>query len=143
MVGRGHIRGRAVPQRRTRSKVREPDVRPVLPAMRTVATATNQSGNENRTWDEYASELSSGHLSWTPAHSSDFFWRENVTKLNEKDHFYLKFVLPAEVLPKKQKQISSARQLIELLRSSQDTLVLAVAAHDLGQYVKYHERGKK
>jgi V-type H+-transporting ATPase subunit H len=111
--------------------------------MRTVATATNQSGNENRTWDEYASELSSGHLSWTPAHSSDFFWRENVTKLNEKDHFYLKFVLPAEVLPKKQKQISSARQLIELLRSSQDTLVLAVAAHDLGQYVKYHERGKK
>jgi len=76
------------------------------------------------TWDEYASELSSGHLSWTPAHASDFFWRENVTKLNEKDHFYLK-------------------QLIELLRSSQDTLVLAVAAHDLGQYVKYHERGKK
>ena len=44
---------------------------------------------------------------------------------------------------KNKQQISFARQLIELLRSSQDTLVLAVAAHDLGQYVKYHERGKK
>jgi len=76
------------------------------------------------TWDEYTSELTSGHLSWTPVHDSDFFWKENVTKLNEKDHFYLK-------------------RLIELLRSSHDPLVLAVAAHDLGQYVKYHERGKK
>ena len=31
MVGRGCHRGRAVPQRRTRSKIREPDVRPVSP----------------------------------------------------------------------------------------------------------------
>jgi V-type H+-transporting ATPase subunit H len=52
------------------------------------------------------------------------FWRENVTRLNEKDHFHL-------------------RRLIELLRTSQDPLVLAVAAHDLGQYVRHHERGKK
>jgi V-type H+-transporting ATPase subunit H len=76
------------------------------------------------TWDEYASELSSGHLSWTPVHDSDLFWKDNVTKLNERDYFYLK-------------------RLIELLRSSQDPIVLAVAAHDLGQYVKYYERGKK
>ncbi|KAI9509962.1 ATPase V1 complex subunit H [Russula earlei] len=76
------------------------------------------------TWDEYTSELASGHLSWTPVHTSDLFWKENVTKLNERDHFYLK-------------------RLVELLLSSQDHIVLAVAAHDLGQYVKYHERGKK
>jgi len=76
------------------------------------------------TWDEYTSELTSGHLSWTPVHDSDLFWKENVTRLNDRDHFYLK-------------------RLIELLRSSQDPIVLAVAAHDLGQYVKYHERGKK
>jgi V-type H+-transporting ATPase subunit H len=50
--------------------------------------------SENRTWDEYTSELTSGHLSWTPVHDSDLFWKENVTKLNEKDHFYLKFVFP-------------------------------------------------
>ncbi|KAH9997541.1 ATPase V1 complex subunit H [Russula vinacea] len=76
------------------------------------------------TWDEYTSELTSGHLSWTPVHDSDLFWKENVTRLNEKDHFYLK-------------------RLIELLRSSQEPVVLAVAAHDLGQYVKYYELGKK
>ena len=47
---------------------------------------------ENRTWDEYTSELTSGHLSWTPVHDSNMFWKENATKLNEKDHFHLKFV---------------------------------------------------
>ncbi|KAH9060038.1 ATPase V1 complex subunit H [Lactarius vividus] len=76
------------------------------------------------TWDEYTSELTSGHLSWTPVHDSNLFWKENATKLNEKDHFHLK-------------------RLVELLRTSQDPLVLAVAAHDLGQYVRYYERGKK
>jgi len=39
--------------------------------------------------------------------------------------------------------VSHLRRLIELLRSSDEPVVLAVAAHDLGQYVKYHERGKK
>ena len=71
-----------------------------------------------------------------------------MTKLNEKDHFYLKFVpaAPRQKEKKKEKRadlISLLRRLIELLRSSHDPLVLAVAAHDLGQYVKYHERGKK
>ncbi|KAH9043410.1 ATPase V1 complex subunit H [Lactarius pseudohatsudake] len=72
------------------------------------------------TWDEYTSELTSGHLSWTPVHDSNLFWKENAAKLNEKDHLHL-----------------------NLLRTSQDPLVLAVAAHDLGQYVRYYSRGKK
>ncbi|EIM82503.1 ATPase V1 complex subunit H [Stereum hirsutum FP-91666 SS1] len=76
------------------------------------------------TWDEYSSELASGHLSWTPVHESDMFWKENAVKLNDKDHADLK-------------------QLIKLLQDSQDPTVLAVAAHDLGQYVKHYERGKK
>ncbi|KAI0316789.1 ATPase V1 complex subunit H [Amylostereum chailletii] len=76
------------------------------------------------TWDEYTSELTSGHLSWGPVHESELFWKENATKLNEKDYAYLK-------------------QLIRLLQESPDAIVLAVAAHDLGQYVKHYERGKK
>ncbi|KIJ60597.1 hypothetical protein HYDPIDRAFT_116892 [Hydnomerulius pinastri MD-312] len=75
------------------------------------------------TYDEYISELSSGHLSWTPVHESDDFWRENASKLNEKDYAELK-------------------TLIRLL-GTDDSLVLAVAVHDLGQYVKHYERGKK
>ncbi|KAL0578250.1 H(+)-transporting V1 sector ATPase subunit H [Marasmius crinis-equi] len=76
------------------------------------------------TYDEYTSELASGHLSWTPVHESDDFWKENATKLNDKDYEQLKI-------------------LIRLLKESPDANVLAVAAHDIGQYVKHYERGKK
>ncbi|KAG8936241.1 H(+)-transporting V1 sector ATPase subunit H [Tulasnella sp. 419] len=75
------------------------------------------------TYDEYTSELASGHLSWTPVHDSETFWRENATKLNEKDYEQLKI-------------------LVNLLKTSTDTTVLAVAAHDVGQYVKHYDRGK-
>jgi V-type H+-transporting ATPase subunit H len=37
----------------------------------------------------------------------------------------------------------TSRVLIDLLKSSDDPIVLAVAAHDLGQYVKYYDQGKK
>ncbi|KAI0085440.1 ATPase V1 complex subunit H [Irpex rosettiformis] len=76
------------------------------------------------TYDEYTSELLSGHLSWSPVHESDLFWKENATKLNDKNYEQLKI-------------------LIRLLQESSDPLVLAVAAHDIGQYVKHYERGKK
>ncbi|PFH47166.1 hypothetical protein AMATHDRAFT_152781 [Amanita thiersii Skay4041] len=76
------------------------------------------------TYDEYVSELASGHLSWTPVHESEDFWKENATKLNEKDNEQL-------------------RILMRLLKESNDPTVLAVAAHDVGQYVKHYERGKK
>lgn len=45
-----------------------------------------------RTYDEYSSELTSGHLSWTPVHESDDFWKENAVKLNDKDYEQLKCV---------------------------------------------------
>jgi V-type H+-transporting ATPase subunit H len=46
----------------------------------------------HRTYDEYTSELSSGHLSWSPVHDSELFWRENATKLNDRDFEQLKCV---------------------------------------------------
>ena len=39
--------------------------------------------------------------------------------------------------------MSNFRTLIRLLKESSDPNVLAVAAHDIGQYVKHYERGKK
>jgi V-type H+-transporting ATPase subunit H len=45
-----------------------------------------------RTYDEYSSELLSGHLSWTPVHESELFWKENAVKLNDKNYEQLKFV---------------------------------------------------
>jgi V-type H+-transporting ATPase subunit H len=35
------------------------------------------------------------------------------------------------------------RVLVNLLKNAQDPVVLAVAAHDLAQYVKHYDRGKK
>lgn len=37
----------------------------------------------------------------------------------------------------------SRRALLKLLQESKDPVVLAVAAHDVGQYVKFYDRGKK
>ena len=46
----------------------------------------------SRTYDEYTSELASGHLSWSPVHESELFWKENAAKLNDKDYEQLKSV---------------------------------------------------
>lgn len=60
-----------------------------------VATAkVITDGDGCRTYDEYSSELLSGHLSWTPVHESELFWKENATKLNDKNYEQLKYVLP-------------------------------------------------
>ncbi|KAI6129138.1 armadillo-type protein [Pisolithus thermaeus] len=75
------------------------------------------------TYDVYTSELASNHLTWTPVHESEEFWRENAHRLHERDYAQLK-------------------ALIQLLDSS-DPVTLAVAVHDVGQYVKHCERGKK
>ena len=50
------------------------------------------SNSPDSTYDEYSSELQSGHLSWTPVHESDMFWKENATKLNDNNHLLLKYV---------------------------------------------------
>ena len=43
-------------------------------------------------FDEYASEVRSGRLEWSPVHKSEKFWRENNTRLNEKNYELLKCV---------------------------------------------------
>lgn len=96
----------------------------------------------SRTYDEYVSELASGHLSWTPVHGSDEFWRENASKLNEKDYEQLKLVLLHMLSLNWLLNYLLFRILIRLL-GTEDPDVLAVAVHDLGQYVKHYERGKQ
>lgn len=74
-------------------------------------------------FDEYATELRCGRLEWSPVHNSEKFWRENAHRLNEKNYELLKI-------------------LIGLLEASKDPLVMSVAAHDLGEYLKHYPRGK-
>lgn len=74
-------------------------------------------------FDEYATEIRSGRLEWSPVHTTEKFWRENAARLNEKNYELLKI-------------------LIRLLEASKEPMVLAVAAHDIGEYVRHYPRGK-
>jgi len=42
-------------------------------------------------YDEYLLEITSNRLSWSPAHKSDKFWRENAQRLNENNFFLIRF----------------------------------------------------
>ncbi|XP_026693601.2 V-type proton ATPase subunit H isoform X1 [Ciona intestinalis] len=75
-------------------------------------------------FDEYSSEVKSQRLEWSPVHKSEKFWRENSTRLNEKNYELL-------------------RILTNLLETCQDPEILAVATHDIGEYVRHYPRGKK
>ncbi|XP_015785343.1 V-type proton ATPase subunit H [Tetranychus urticae] len=74
-------------------------------------------------FDEYCNEVKSGRLEWSPVHSNEKFWRENALRLNEKNYELLKI-------------------LIKILETSKDSLVLSVAIHDIGEYIRYYPRGK-
>lgn len=77
-------------------------------------------------------------------HESEDFWRENAIKLNDKDCEQLKFVyIFSTRIIGMHLFISAHRALIKLLKESHDPVVLAVAAHDIGHYVKHCDRGKK
>ncbi|XP_051153958.1 V-type proton ATPase subunit H isoform X1 [Leptopilina boulardi] len=74
-------------------------------------------------FDEYSTEVKSGRLEWSPVHKSGKFWRENASRLNEKNYELL-------------------RILVHLLETSKDPLVLSVASFDIGEYVRHYPRGK-
>ncbi|XP_064201595.1 V-type proton ATPase subunit H-like [Anguilla rostrata] len=83
-----------------------------------------ESMQDLSSFDEYSSELKSGRLEWSPVHKSEKFWRENAVRLNEKNYELLKI-------------------LTKLLEVSDDPQVIAVAAHDVGEYVRHYPRGKR
>eukprot|EP00933_Yihiella_yeosuensis_P053782 TRINITY_DN52076_c0_g1_i1.p1 TRINITY_DN52076_c0_g1~~TRINITY_DN52076_c0_g1_i1.p1 ORF type:complete len:445 (-),score=106.94 TRINITY_DN52076_c0_g1_i1:174-1508(-) len=85
-----------------------------------IATEVNELSN----FDRYEKELQSGSLQWGFIHESKF-WAENVLKFESNDFRALKV-------------------LASLLQSpSTDATTLAVACHDLGEFVTLHPLGKK
>jgi V-type H+-transporting ATPase subunit H len=72
------------------------------------------------TFDEYAAEVHSGHLRWTPPHRNATFWHENARRILDAD----KAALP--------------RKLAEIMAKpwDNDKQVLAVACNDVGRLVK-------
>uniref|UniRef100_A0A7E4VL29 V-type proton ATPase subunit H n=1 Tax=Panagrellus redivivus TaxID=6233 RepID=A0A7E4VL29_PANRE len=74
-------------------------------------------------FDEYCTEVRSGRLQWSPVHKSEKFWRENAQRFNEKNFELIKI-------------------LVQILDTTGDPLILCVAAHDIGEYVRHYPRGK-
>ncbi|EUC32865.1 hypothetical protein COCCADRAFT_97598 [Bipolaris zeicola 26-R-13] len=72
------------------------------------------------TFDEYAAELHSGHLRWSPPHRNPTFWRDNARRILEENK---------GELPKK---------LAEILSKSWETdkQVLAIGCNDVAYLVK-------
>jgi len=90
--------------------------------LRNLSSALTREEAEMSSWDVFRAELYSGHLSWSPVHRSDKFWRENVAKLAEEN---------AEPL----------RRLVAIANGS-DPLAIAVACSDLGEFSRFHPRGR-
>lgn len=72
------------------------------------------------TFDEYADEVNSGHLRWSPPHKNPTFWRDNARKILENNK---------GELPKKLAEIAGKSW-------DSDKKVLAIAASDIGNLVK-------
>lgn len=72
------------------------------------------------TFDEYAAEVNSGHLRWSPPHRSPTFWAENARRIFD----YEKGELPRKLADIMSKPWDSDKQ------------VLAIACNDVGCLVK-------
>ena len=72
------------------------------------------------TFDEYADEVNSGRLRWSPPHRNQTFWKENARKIIESNK---------SELPKKLAEIMGKEW-------ETDKKVLAVACNDVGNLVK-------
>lgn len=74
-------------------------------------------------FDVYRREVLSGSLEWSPVHRSEKFWRENVHRLEENIY-----------------QVPKA--LVEILRTSSDAQNLTIACFDIGEFSRFHPRGR-
>lgn len=72
------------------------------------------------TFDEYAAEVNSGHLRWSPPHRSPTFWAENARRILEHEK---------GELPKKLAEIMSKPW-------ENDKQVLAISCNDIGNLVR-------
>lgn len=75
-------------------------------------------------WDRYYNELQSRKLEWSPSHKSERFWSENFLRFEEEN-------------------FAALRILQEILEKSHDKKVIAIACFDIGQFTRFHPRGKQ
>ena len=91
-----------------------------LEDLKTLNELLDEYTKTQTTFDEYAAELHSGHLRWSPPHRNPTFWRDNARRILEENK---------GELPKK---------LAEILSKSweNDKQVLAIGCNDVAYLVK-------
>jgi len=95
----------------------------ILEDLKEVSETLELHIDEMSSFDDFRQEVLSGFLEWSPVHTSEKFWKENLSKF-EQNNFYI------------------LRELISLL-DSEVPLTKAIACHDLGQFVRFYPRGKR
>ncbi|KAG8626176.1 hypothetical protein KVT40_006577 [Elsinoe batatas] len=98
-------------------KLSDPDL---LQDLKDLQELLDEFTRTQTTFDEYAAELQSGHLRWSPPHKNEAFWRENAKRIVEEDKGALVRKL-AEVLGKEWED---------------DRAVLAVGCNDVAWLVR-------
>jgi len=92
--------------------------------IRDMAAQISSEVQEMSNFDRYERELQTGTLSWGFIHSTKF-WAENVLKFEQNDFRALKVLAGL------------------LMQPDTEPTTLAVACHDLGEFVTMHPLGKK
>ena len=92
----------------------------LLEDLENVKSMLEEYSKSQTTFDEYAAEVRSGHLRWSPPHRSQNFWKENARRIVDENK---------GELPKK---------LAEILSKSwdNDKQVLAIGCNDVTWLVK-------
>lgn len=98
----------------------DPDIKEDLDYLTEVLSARKK---EMTSFDEYVTEIESGNLTWSPPHRSDEFWSSNASSLSKDDNKLVK-------------------SLARILSTSKEPVVLAVACHDIGAFVKGYPEGR-
>ena len=95
----------------------DPDL---LEDLKSLADMLEEYTRTHTTFDEYAAEVQSGHLYWSPTHRNPTFWRENARRILDEDGGQL------------------PRKLAEILSKNweADKQLLAIACNDVGCLVK-------
>lgn len=92
----------------------------LLEDLKSLSDMLDEYTKTQTTFDQYAAELQSGHLRWSPPHRNPTFWKENAHRiLNDSNGAYPKKL--AEILSKNWEN---------------DKQVLAIGCNDVGQLVK-------
>lgn len=92
--------------------------------------------------DMYRKEVQCGKLEWTPVHTSDTFWRDNVIKMcpaggsvaDSNDLMAL-----TQLLHDKFVKWDHNKETLD----SEEALTVAVICHDLGEFARFHPQGKR